>query len=187
MNVYNSLRYLGLWFNIITLSCSAPITSHVVTSIKWAHNMPGSMHWRSWNLVGFLSISIKHLGWSCCKKQASCCLAKNYGMSNLHSWRCNSLMKKTEERIPYWEAERRVSVSTEDWVQNLYRYNISFYEHFNANFKGDINNQIWIWSYNWDSILRTHPNSSIIFNIVIPWQTLTLIILFPKMLKIFVK
>jgi hypothetical protein len=35
-------------------------------------------------------------------------------------------------------------VSTEDWVQNLYRYNISFYEHFSANFKGDINNQIWI-------------------------------------------
>jgi hypothetical protein len=101
MNVYNSLRYLGLWFNITTLSCSAPITSHV-TSIKWAQNMPGSMHWRVWNLVGFLSISIKVLGGRC--SQASCCLAKNYGMSNLHSWRCNSLMKKTEERIPYWEA-----------------------------------------------------------------------------------
>jgi hypothetical protein len=50
--------------------------------------------------------------------------------------------------VSYHGGDRNMSlgacVSTEDWVQNLYRYNISFYEHLNANFKGDINNQIWI-------------------------------------------
>ncbi len=41
--------------------------------------------------------------------------------------------------------------------------------------------------YYWDSILRTHPNSSIIFNIVITLTTLTLIILFSKNVEIFHK